>query len=169
MKITLGSKSAIKIAAVKDACRKLGIPPKILGVETCSHQDAQPISLVATFAGASARAQQARDVDPKSLAIGIESGLCCLDLPNNIFVDLAVIVAITSGGRKIISTSNGLQFPGDCVQLAAEKGFSGTTAGSIIASKFGGIAGDPHWSLTGGKLSRADTLVTGLIAIFRQL
>jgi hypothetical protein len=52
--------------------------------------------------------------------------------------------------------------PTACVEEARTRGFAATTAGSVIAERFGGDPADPHITLTGGKTDRKSLLITTL-------
>lgn len=174
MKITVGSLSTLKLAAVVNACKLLGLVAKVQPVKTCSGQNEQPLDFGETFRGALARVEQARTADPESLAIGIENGLFCLHpithSPEKVrFLDMAIIVAITPDNKQIIGSSTGLEFPPEYVMEAAQKGFNTTTVGDVIAKKLGGLKDDPHSTLTNGKISRKSILEAAMVQILKQI
>jgi len=84
-------------------------------------------------------------------------------------LDIAVLVILTPDGRQIITTSEGVQFPEECVRIAEKLGFKTTTVGSIITEKLGGDPTDPHSVLTKGKVTRTMTLVDALTVALQQL
>jgi len=168
--ITLGSTSKHKLTAVKQACEQLGLTASLVGVKAASGQNEQPVGLSETFQGALNRAQGAKAQNPKAIAIGIEGGIFITDseqLP--LTVDLAVIVVLTPDGRRIITTTPGIVFPEDYVEIAKKRGFITTTVGSVIAEKLGGDPTDPHSTLTNRAVSRSKTLVDGLVVALTQL
>lgn len=170
IKIVLGSTSQHKIEAVEQACQQLGLIASVVGVKAASGQNEQPVGLSETFEGALSRAQGAKAQNPDAVAIGIEGGIFRTNneqLP--LTIDLAVIVVLTPDNRRIVATTPGVVFPEDCVAIAKERGFATTTAGSVIAEKLGGDPTDPHSTLTKGAVSRAQTLVAGLVVALSQI
>lgn len=171
IKVVLGSTNAYKLDAVRKACERLGMKASVSGVKTSSGQNAQPVGFEETFNGALTRARLAmRDVD--MIPIGIENGIFRFNGEIPISIDLAIIVLITSGMsdvRRIVTTSAGIVFPEDCVEIAESRGFESTTVGSVIAEKFGGDPADPHSILTNGKVSRAMILTDALVAALGQI
>lgn len=166
--ITLGSTSAHKLDAVRQACQKLELSSVVFGVKTSSGQNEQPVGFDETFSGALTRAISAKSQDPDGIAIGIESGIFRLGT-TSVTLDFAIIVVLTSDGRQIITTSEGIQFPEDCVKIAEERGFKTTTVGSVITEKLGGDPTDPHSVLTKGKVTRTMTLIDALVTALQQL
>ena len=169
MKIALGSTSKHKLDAVHEACQQLGLPIEIQGVKTSSGVNEQPVGFEETFEGALARAEEVQDQFPGVIALGIESGIFRLGENNIHTLDLAVIVLILPTGKKIVTTSSGVQFPEVCVREADRRGFDTTTVGSIVTEKFGGDPTDPHSVLTNGKVTRKKTLVDALVIALRQI
>lgn len=165
MDITLGSTSAHKIAAVKEACDQLGIKAIVTGVKTPTGQNEQPVGFDETYAGAYTRAVCAKALHVDSIAIGIESGIFRFG-PT---LDIAVIVVLPKDGRRIITTSEGVKFPEGYVKIAEERGFATTTVGSVITEQLGGDPTDPHSVLTNGRVTRTMTLVSALTTALRQL
>jgi len=167
MKITVGSTSTVKLAAMLDACSRLGIAVSIGLLKTYSGQNEQPLNFSETYRGALARAEQAQESNPDSLAIGIENGI--FNLAPEVFLDIAVIVAITPDGRQIVASSEGIRFPTIDVKAAAEKGFSVTTVGQTITQRLGGDPADPHSTLTNGKRGRKDILTDAMVSVLKQV
>jgi len=54
-------------------------------------------------------------------------------------------------------------------EIAKECGFATTTVGSVIVEKLNGDPTDPQSTLTNGIVSRAKTLVDGLVVALAQL
>jgi non-canonical (house-cleaning) NTP pyrophosphatase len=165
MKITLGSMSTHKLNAVRQACRELGFDFVVSGVKTSSGQNEQPVGFDETFGGALNRATSAKSQDHDSIAIGIESGIFRF----GVTLDIAVIVILTPDGRQIVTTSEGIEFPEEYVEIAEERGFETTTVGSVITERLSGDPTDPHSVLTKGKVTRTKTLVDALKTALHQL
>ncbi|MDD5750588.1 MAG: DUF84 family protein [Candidatus Pacebacteria bacterium] len=170
IKIILGSTSKHKLAAIEEACKRIGLAADVSGIKTNTGLNEQPVDLAETFEGALLRAQAAKAASPQGVAVGIENGIFRTNnekLP--LTIDLAVIVVLSKDGRRIIATTPGIAFPEDCVETAKQRGFATTTTGSVIAEKFGGDHTDPHSTLTHGAVSRLQTLVDGLVMALSQL
>lgn len=160
-KVIVGSTSGHKIGAVHAVVRHLDRFVEVIGVETRSGQNAQPVGFAETILGARTRALEARKLYPDCMCIGIESGLLrCPALAASI--DFAVVAVITPRGAWSYATTPGLQFLEDFVEEAEEAGFKTTTAGSIHANHLGGDPTDPHATLTQGSISRVGTLIEGI-------
>ena len=166
MDIIIGSTSTHKLDAVRQACQKLGLEAVVSGVKTSSGQNEQPVGFDETFGGALTRAMSAQSQKPDEIAIGIESGIFRFGIMT---LDMAVIVVLTPDGQQIVTTSEGVQFPEECVKIAEERGFDTTTVGSIITEQLGGDPTDPHSALTKGKVTRTMTLVDALTIALKQL
>jgi len=167
---TLGSMSDIKMKALREAALKVSLKIFPQSVRATSGQNSQPVGFIETYYGALARAREARKHDPKGLAIGIENGIFRSG-PNEegITLDIAIIVVLTEDGRKIVTSSAGIQFPQEYVSLAEMQGFKTTTVGSVIAEKLGGPSDDPHSTLTGGKVTREALLTDALVVALSQI
>jgi non-canonical (house-cleaning) NTP pyrophosphatase len=168
MHIILGSASPHKLEAVREACKILGLQGEVSGRKTSSGQPEQPVGFEETFSGALTRAIFAKEQDPASIAIGIESGIFRFGKTTPLTLDISVIVLIDHDGRRIVSTSEGMQLPEEYVRIAEERGFERVTVGSVIAEHLGGDPADPHSILSKGKISRAMTLIDALVIALRQ-
>jgi inosine/xanthosine triphosphatase len=169
MKIILGSTSTHKLAAIAEACENLQIEANVKGVKTDSGINEQPVRLDETFKGALTRAEGAHKQSPDSTAIGIESGIFRFGEQNSHTLDLAIVVLITEDGRKIVTTSSGVEFPQQCVEEAGRRGFDTTSVGSVVTEQFGGDPTDPHSVLTDNKVTRTMTLVDAIVVALRQI
>lgn len=166
--ITIGSTSIHKLNAVRQACLKLQIEAVVSGIKTSSGQNEQPVGFDETFRGALTRATFAKK-NTTSVAIGIESGIFRFNVDTPVTLDIAIVVALTNDGKRIITTSEGMYFPEEYVGIAEERGFETTTVGSVIAERLGGDPTDPYTTITKGKMTRTMTLVDALTTALRQL
>lgn len=171
IRIVLGSTNAYKLEAVRKACERFGMNASVSGVKTSSGQNEQPVGFEETFNGALTRARLARVQDIDAVSIGIESGIFRFRFNGGMFIsiDVAVIVLITPNNRQIVTTSAGIVFPEDCVEIAESRGFKLTSVGSVIVEKFRGDPADPHSTLTNGRLSRETILTDALVTAFGQI
>lgn len=174
LEFAIGSTSPLKIEALRLACKKLGIKPRIYKVKVnIDWVPKQPYGLAETYTGANERALEARDKFHNMIAVGIESGIIAVvETTWRRAFDIACVVVITNGvggDKHIATTTTGIDVPFGIIDEAYAKGFEKTTVGSVVARKRGGKSYDPHSTLTKGKISRIDTLVDGLVAALKQL
>lgn len=169
LRIILGSTSRHKLDAVQQACAKLELTAIVSGIKTSSGQNEQPVGFDETLGGALTRATSAKEQEPESIAIGIESGIFNIKTNGPLTLDIAVVVVLTPDGRQIITTSEGIQFPQECVTIAESRGFKTTTVGTIVTEQYGGEPTDPHSVLTKGVVTRTMTLIDALMVALRQL
>ncbi len=166
-RIVLGTTSRHKIDAVREACKKADIVAEVFGSSAESFQNEQPVGYDATYAGAFARADQARHRDTSAIAIGIESGI---SFEGGIWNDFAVIVVLEPISRKtIVAETEPFEFPERYVREAEAIGFKTTTVGSVIAKHTRCDPTDPHSFLSDGKVSRSDLLTDALVEAFGKI
>jgi len=158
--IRLGSTSASKIEALKEACGIMGIEADIQTLPASSEINDQPYGFDETYRGALNRALNTKKDNPNAMSIGIENGIIPV---GDKFIDMAVIVVLTPDGKNFMSTSAGIEFPKEAVETARTRGFESNTAGSVIAEMVGGSTTDPHSTLTGGKISRKKILTDAIV------
>jgi len=154
MKIVVGSQSAVKLDAVKNALvNRKNI--EVVGVKANSGAPEQPIG-DETLLGARNRAADARKLAPDAdLYIAIENGIF---LENGHWIDKAVVLAVTKDRHEHIEYSKGVEFDKQWVDEARELGFDTITVGKLMAAK--GVVrkhDDPHADL-GDKTPRAQIL-----------
>ncbi|WP_457636656.1 DUF84 family protein [Oceanithermus sp.] len=127
MEIVLGSKSAVKLLALRWAIERLGldVEPRTLGV--ASGVAEQPLSEAETIAGAVGRARGALEASGAALGVGIEGGV---DLEGGWIVNVA---AVCDGQRIALGRSPGVRLPADW--LAALR--AGETLGELIEARYG--------------------------------
>lgn len=166
--VVVGSISPHKLDAVRKACERLGMNASVSGIKTPLGQNAQPVGFDETFIGALDRIKPARAQNADAIAVGIESGIFRYR-ERLISFDLAVIALLTLDNRLIVTTSAGIAFPDDCINIAEKRGFASTTVGSVIAEKMGGDPADPHSTLTGGRVSRTMILTDAIVMALRQI
>lgn len=169
MKLVLGSTSKHKLAALQKACDCLDISDaEVTGFKATSNGAEQPVGFDEMFTGALQRARGAQEHSPGSYAIGIESGIVRFTAESPATLDIAAVVLLTPRGDIKMTTSAGIQFPEQYVQLAGNRGFDATTVGTIVTEKLGGDHTDPHATLTDGKVTRSFTLIDALLTLLRQ-
>ncbi|MBL7045313.1 MAG: DUF84 family protein [Parcubacteria group bacterium] len=169
MEIYIGSTSDIKYKAVQNACNILEIEASINKVKLdYMGQNAQPVGFLNTSSGSSSRASRVKlkQNQPDAMFIGIENGVFKC---GQCIIDIAVITIFHPEKGRIMVTSQGIEFPYDCFNVAEERGFNTTTVGQVIAEKMGGSPDDPHSTVTGGKTSREELLTGALLTAFSQL
>jgi|GEM_PF-1477991 len=154
IRIVVGSRSPLKIAAVKAAVDSLGLAAEILGIETDSRVPPQPFGLVETKNGALARAIAAHDMDGGAYAVGIENGLLKEDGATR---DAACVAVLTPSVDLFHALSDGVLVPEELVRAAWASG-QAVTAGALEAARSGCDPADPHRVWSGGKTDRATLL-----------
>lgn len=164
IRLTVGSKSALKLAAVRNAVQTTGRRAGVVGVDTESGVHAQPLESE-TETGARNRARFAQLTDPGSWAVGIENGLF---RSGDAWLDRAVIVLRAPDGREWVRLSDPVTFPEAAVEEARRRGFDKNTAGSVLAEQTGCDPQDPHATLTEGRTTRQHILVAALIRLFQE-
>jgi len=158
----LGSASAIKAAAVREACRRLGLEAFVVPLEAPSGVGAQPVGLEETRRGARNRAVAAQRSVAGSFGIGIENGIVRED---GRWSDIAAIVIVSPDGTEHVAWSEAVTVPATFVAAAQRSGFDRTTVGSVIANVFGSSPDDPHAALTEGKRTRTAILADAAVAV----
>lgn len=164
--LCLGSTSAHKLEALKEACLRIGLKTEIKTALVESDINMQPYGFEETYQGALNRAKHTQAENPKSLAIGLENGIIAI---KDKFVDVAVIVVLMPNNQEFVGTSVGIEFPKEAVETARVRGFHITTVGSVIAETMGGSGTDPHSTLTHGKVSRKEILVDAISAVLSRV
>lgn len=160
-RIAVGSTSVIKVSAVRDALRRVGIGADVIGVAAESGVNAQPVGRAETCRGAANRARAA--LTAGDVGVGIENGIVHED---DRWIDLAAIVIATADGRERVAWSEAVTLPDLDVSEAARRGFRRTTVGAVIAERTGSTPEDPHAFLTGGRRTRAAILTDALASAF---
>ena len=173
LKIGTGTKSKHKIGAIEAACILVGATAEITGDETETNVPAQPKGFAQILRGAKNRARASRKLRPElDVWMGIEIGILeeIDDEGVGVSIDVAVIVILFGDGENdwVYSLSPGVTFPQEYIDAWSGDGRRGTV-GEIIATRIGGSSTDPHSALTGGRLTRAQTLVDGVKAALLQL
>lgn len=158
--IAVGSTSVHKVNAVKRACAALGIEAEVVGVSATSRVNEQPCGWDETVVGAFNRAHGAVEhVLSDAWCIGIESGVM---LSGGHAVDLAAIYVRRPDGKGWCGSTSGTPFSFDDFEEARRRGFKTTTVGLVMSERTGCDKTDGTAYLTGGRITREDTLVDGL-------
>lgn len=158
MKINVGSKNKIKIAAVEEIIRDYDFLSKatIIGIEAQSEVPDQPKSMSKTIQGAMNRASNAWLNCHYSF--GLESGLMKVPHTKTGYMDFCAC-AIYDGKNHHLGLSSAFEYPLKVTQLVLSKGLdvnqafykTGLTTNSKVGSYEGAIG-----ILTGGRLLRKD-------------
>ena len=168
--IAVGTKSALKIRAVRKALAVVGTyDPRfakceLRSVETSSGVGIQPIGFKKIFAGAETRAIAALADTHAAVGIGIENGLvrvegCWFDPPGVVIVDAV---------RHVRGRSLGAFLPIPAA-MVREVRKERTELGVVIQRRAGGGEKDPHKHLSRGMLDRESIIVGALLAAFVQI
>jgi len=174
MKIVIATKSAVKLTALEQALREVGLDAEIESVSADSRIDEQPLGMDVTTKGAKNRLSNARRKIPGADAyVAIENGVM---REVDKFVDRAVVLLVkksenTSGYRRV---SQGVCFPATVVAASVASNLT-QTVGKLMAD--GGLVtqhDDPHRDLElleepGVKKPRGQILRETLVAVLRDL
>ncbi|EZQ01826.1 MULTISPECIES: DUF84 family protein [Acidianus] len=112
MLVSVGSKNKVKIEAVNDALKEIGISAQIISVEVDPQVPNQPYC-EETFAGARRRAILSLAQTASDLGIGIEGGLC---VAQNRILAFAVVHAVDKEGNENFSISSAFTLPPSIVK-----------------------------------------------------
>lgn len=164
--ITLGSMSPIKLASIREACRKAGLACAVRGVATESGVPAQPVGYAEMLAGATRRAKEAQAAHPANIAVGIENGI---EETGGVWTDIAIVVILLPDGDLRVARSRAVVVPRRFVDAVLADPERRRTAGSFIANELGGDPTDPHAALTGGRETRQALLTETLHELFSGL
>ena len=160
MNIAVGSTSVIKLRAVREACRLLGVHSPVEGINVPSDIPVQPLGYEETRRGASNRARGVHLHRPHAVAIGIENGIRHI---RDYWEDFSVVVVRVPTGEEYACTSAYVRFPTDAVEAMFARGRERTTVGAVLSESTNCNPTDPHSHLTQGRQSRRAILTKNLI------
>jgi inosine/xanthosine triphosphatase len=152
MKISVGTTSALKIRALEDALKKLGIQAEIVSVKTDSGVSDQPFGYTESKTGAMNRARAAFEQGNFDMALGIESGL--IEIEGDYF-DIACVYIVTNEDDSSIAYSAGYFTPKWIIDEIKKKN---TEYGHITQRLSGDEEKDPLKYFSEGKTKREDVL-----------
>ncbi|MCX6717625.1 MAG: inosine/xanthosine triphosphatase [Candidatus Taylorbacteria bacterium] len=121
MKISIGTKSELKVRAVENALKKLSIKAEIVFGETESGVSMQPFGFDEITKGAKQRALQAITRDNADYGVGIESGIVEIKQADDSF-DTACVCVISRNKETSFSFSTIHFVPKDVLKEIKEKG-----------------------------------------------
>lgn len=166
IEVSVASENQKKIAAVQlgTSCEN------VIGVQSESSVNPQPIGLAEIIQGAWNRIKSARKKGVKGILFAIENGLVEI-APNN-FVDLAVVIVDDGIGHHSLAFTKEVVVPFEVVKRVLEIGPDKTTIGLVICDMYpeAGIDHqDIHLFLTNGKFSRQNFLEEGVKLAWEKL
>lgn len=163
MKIAVGSKNPVKIAAVKQAFEKV-FPEKqwdVEGIDVASGVSDQPMSDVESITGARNRAEKSRDALAADYGVGLEGGLQQI---GDAWFDCGWIVILDKSGIEGIGSSVRMHTPDKMIAMVHE----GMELGHINDKLFGienSKQGDGHFGLmTKNAITRTSGYTEAVIA-----
>ncbi len=169
MPIIVGSETYPKIIATIQGfsqAHRGGDVAGITGMDVCSEVNKQPVGLDETYRGALNRANAVKKKYPTAIAVGIESGIIMIG--NDTF-DIAIVIIIDENGGVSTATSQGLLVPRKFFERAEVQGLKWHTVGSAVAEELLGDPGDPHLTLTEGRISRVDFMAQAVFTALLML
>jgi inosine/xanthosine triphosphatase len=167
MKVVVGSKNPVKIAAVENAVKRFWNDAEVIGIEVSHGTSIQPNSTEEAIKGATKRAELAIKEANADLGFGLEGNT--FDSEHGMFVD-GWVVAIDKNGKKGIANCGCLLLPPQ-ISTAVRNGMElGPAADAFFKTQNikqkEGVVG----ALTGGKVTRTTALEQGVVfAIVRFL
>lgn len=108
MKISIGTKSELKIWALNKSAGKFFENIEIVSVKTDSGVSTQPFGYAEIILGAKNRANSALEITEGDISCGIENGLIEIE---NQYYDIACVFLKTKQGKESISFSSGYFVP----------------------------------------------------------
>ncbi len=163
MKIAVGSKNPVKIAAVREAF--LAVFPKsqceVIGVEVSSGVSNQPLSDKESITGAKNRAHKARAHLQADYGVGLEGGLHKID---NMWFEAGWIVVVDKTGKEGIGASIKMLTPKKFITLI-KKGIELGIATDMIFNKKNSKQHEGYFGvMTKGAITRTKGYKDGVIA-----
>ncbi len=158
VKVLVASNSQIKLDAVREAFEG-PFRAQVDGRGSKSLVSEQPVGMDETMKGAHNRLSQILQIPGYDYYVSIENGLEPLW---GAWFDFAFVLIQDSKGVARVAKSAGVVFPEDCVEEARKRGFETTTAGMIVAERYGGNETDPHHTLTGVRRKKLLAQAVGL-------
>ncbi len=165
MKIVIGTKSELKIRALKNALVEFEIESEILSLNTHTGVPDQPFGFLETITGAKNRAMESFQKENPDMAFGIENGL--IEIEGDYF-DIACIYIKTKDDESV-SYSSGYFTPKWVIKEIKEKNIEYS---DITKRLSGNSEKDPLKYFSEGKLKREELLTeaikVALIKIFNK-
>jgi inosine/xanthosine triphosphatase len=113
MLVTVGSKNKVKVNAVMEALKLMGIDAEVIEVEVDSGVPLQPYCND-TFVGARNRAIRSIELASGDIGIGIEGGVC---IRQGMVMAFAVVHCVSKEGRENLATSSYFTLPEEVSSL----------------------------------------------------
>ncbi|WP_257263923.1 inosine/xanthosine triphosphatase [Endozoicomonas sp. ONNA2] len=164
--IVVSSESTIKNNAIKKAFARYHV--NVIATKAHSGINSQPVENE-TLTGAGNRIKDAKAKYQSNgrradFFVAIENGIFHERVNGqNVWLDRAVVVVETSGGKQYIRTTSPVLLPAECVAIARKRGFDNITVGQVMAEIDSTVQhDDPHSSLPPFKSRQAyleETLV----------
>ena len=150
MRFVVGSCSDIKVRAFTSALRKLELTASVDALEVPSHVAPQPMDEATVIQGARNRARAVLNMQPRSIAVGIESGLYFRSVLQR-WEDITAVICLSRDGSESVGISGGFPLPD---WLLGELHGPTDDIGLVVQRLAGGGAKDPEQFLSHGRTSR---------------
>ena len=131
MIIAVGSTNKVKLEAVKEAIRIIGINAEVIGLNVDSGVPPQPFCHE-TFIGAKNRAYNALRITKADLGIGIEGGICTYE---NRYLAFAAVYAVNKEGIENFSFSMAFSLPASMVKYILDGKELGEATDLVFSTK----------------------------------
>lgn len=163
--VAAGTESKLKLRAIEEALKRLGMEAQVLPTELLSVVSSQPFGFEDMMLGASFRANSARRHHDATYGVGIESGLVGL---GGFWFDVPCVFITTLIPTPATSVSYGTFFPISqaIVEEVQERQIE---VGFVIQERAGGGEKDAEKWLSRGKVPRDEILVQAIMSAFAPM
>lgn len=152
MKIVIGTKSELKIRALKNALEKFKFDTEVISIKTESGVSSQPFGYEETIKGAKNRVISVFEKENPDIAVAVENGLISIEGGH---FDIACVYIKTREGDESFAYSSGYFVPGWMIQEIKE---NKTELGFITQRLSGDSDKDPLKYFSSGKMKREELL-----------
>jgi non-canonical (house-cleaning) NTP pyrophosphatase len=162
----MSTESALKHDAVAHALKRAGIVATVDGKKLDSGVSEQPLSIDETYLGAKNRHDALRSLNMETEYLAtVESGLCRIQKDLGMYGCVVVIIERT-GDKPYVGFSIDIEYPSDVLDMVPSVY---ADVGIWAQEAHGAKEKDPYLYLTGGMLSRRDTIETAAFNAAVQL
>lgn len=163
MKIAIGTRSELKVRALRNALANIKIEAEVLTLKTDSGISKQPFGYTEMMVGAKNRAREAMSETSSDFTVGIENGL--VEIEGSYF-DIACIFIKSKENDESVTFSSGISIPNWVIEEIKEKG---TEGGEITQRLSGESEKDTPKYFSGGMIKREDILSQAIQIAFAKI
>lgn len=164
--VYMSTESGIKHRAIAAVMERIGIPVRVDGKKLASGVEEQPLSMDETYLGAKNRHEALRNLDVEADYLAtVESGLHRVNQELGVYGCVAVIIEKV-GGPTHVGFSLDLEYPEEVLEVVPSVY---ADVGVWAQEARGAKEKDPYLALTGGRLTRQETIETAAYNAALQL